>query len=95
MMTVDDRFEIASGLKAEQSLTQIAATIGRSVSVVSREIRRNSAGPGRYRVAAAERAARERRRRPQQRKIDADPVLGARVRADLFRSRTPGRSRDG
>jgi len=33
--------------------------------------------------------ATKRRKRPQVRKIDADPVLAARVKADLFRSQTP------
>lgn len=31
----------------------------------------------------------KRRSRPQTRKIETDPVLQARARADLFRSRTP------
>jgi len=41
------------------------------------------------RPVAAESAARARRRRPQIRKVDADPVLWARVVKDLSRSRTP------
>ena len=88
-LTVEDRIEIAAGVKAGSSLTVIAGSIGRSVSVVSREVRRNSAGQGRYRPATADRLAADRRRRPQVRRIDADPVLSVRVRADLRASRTP------
>jgi IS30 family transposase len=88
-LTFNDRAEIASGLKAGHGVRRIAADIGRNRSVVSREIRRNSAMTRGYRPVSADSAARRRRSRPQARKIDADPVLSARVRADLRRSRTP------
>jgi len=42
-----------------------------------------------YGPVTADSAAKGRRCRAQVRKIDADPVLAARVRADLRRSRTP------
>jgi len=38
---------------------------------------------------SADSTAKARRTRPQRRKIDGDPVLGARVKADLRHSRTP------
>ena len=41
MLTVQDRAAIAKGLKEGCSLRRTADRIGRSVSVVSREIRRN------------------------------------------------------
>ena len=41
-MTVSDRVEISTGLKARWSLRRIAAHVDRRPSVVSREIRRNS-----------------------------------------------------
>ena len=41
-MTVGDRVEIASGLKAGWSIRAIAEHIGRCPSVVSREVRRNT-----------------------------------------------------
>ena len=87
-MTVQDRAAIAKGLKEGCSLRRTADRIGRSVSVVSREIRRNGGKCG-YQPVTADVKAQKRRSRPKTRKIDADPVLKARVLADLKRSRTP------
>ena len=88
-LTFSDRAEIATGLKAGQGVRRIARDIGRSPSVVSREIRRNATRTRGYRPVFADCAAERRRSRPQSRKVGADPVLGPRVRADLRRSRTP------
>jgi IS30 family transposase len=67
----------------------IGERIGCDHTIVWRERRRNTkAGKG-YRAAAVDSAARARRSRPQTRKVDADPVLWARVVKDLSRSRTP------
>lgn len=57
--------------------------------MISREIRRNRCASGQYRAATANKLATARRARAQDRKIDADEVLSARVRADLKASRTP------
>ena len=40
-MTLSDRIQIESGLYAKRTLKQIAASMGRSVSTISREIRNN------------------------------------------------------
>ena len=88
MLTVQDRAAIAKGLQEGCSLRRTAGRIGRSVSVVSREIRRNGGKCG-YQPVTADVKAQKRRSRPKTRKIDADPVLKARVLADLKRSRTP------
>ncbi|AFA71264.1 integrase catalytic region [Gordonia polyisoprenivorans VH2] len=88
MLTLADRAEIATGVKAGWSVTAIASHVGRCKSVISREIRRNSTATG-YWVVAADSRATQQRARPQVRAIDADPVLAARVRADLRVSRTP------
>ncbi len=89
-VTLEDRAEISAGLKAGWTVTRIAEDLGRSKSVISREIRRNNAsGIGGYRPAVADQRAADRRKRPQTRKIDRNPTLLARVRADLRRSRTP------
>jgi IS30 family transposase len=88
MLTVADRAEIATGLKADWSVRRIARHIGRAPSVVSREIARNSTKSRGYRLHADCRAER-RRSRPQRRKVAADPVLAQRVLADLRMSRTP------
>lgn len=87
MMT--DRSGIArGGVDQGWSLRRIAEQIGRDVSVVSREIARNRRSCG-YQPVSADVAAQRRRARPQTRTIDACPVLGARVLADVARSRTP------
>ena len=88
-LTFGDRADIATGLKAGHGVRRIARDIGRDPSVVSREISRNATRTRGYRPVPADCAAERRRRRPQARKIDADAVLAARVRADLKRSRTP------
>lgn len=77
-------------MKAGWTVTRIAEDLGRSKSVISREIRRsNVSGSTEYRPASADQRAADRRKRPQTRKVDRDPMLLARVRADLRRSRTP------
>ncbi|WP_255555827.1 IS30 family transposase [Tessaracoccus palaemonis] len=88
-LTAHDRAEISTGLKAGWGIRRIAVHIDRAPSVISREIRRNSTKTCGYRVVRADVEAQRRRRRPQTRKIDADPVLRARVMGDLKRSRTP------
>lgn len=85
---MEDRTEIATGVKPGWLVTAIAAHVGRCKSVISREVRRNCTTTG-YRVVAANTQAAAARTRRQARAIDADPVLAARVRADLKASRTP------
>jgi IS30 family transposase len=67
-----EREEIAVGLAAGLSCREIAARLasGRSASTVSREARRNAVR-GRYRAVPAQRAARERARRPKAAKLAA------------------------
>lgn len=89
MLTVSDRAEIATGLKAGWSITAIAAQLARDKSVISREVRRNTTKTCGYRVVHADRQAGRRRARPQLGKVAADPVLTARVLADLRRNRSP------
>lgn len=89
VLTAADRSEISTGIKAGWSLTAIAAHIGRCRSVVSREVARNSTKTRGYRMVHADVAAQRRRARPQPGKVGSDPVLRARVLADLRRSRTP------
>ena len=65
MMTVSDRVEISTGLKAGWSVRRIAAHIDRAPSVVSREIRRNSTRTLGYRLVTADCRAERNRSRPQ------------------------------
>jgi IS30 family transposase len=89
MLTVGDRVEILAGLRAGHTLTAIAARVGRSVSVVSCEVRRNSLKTRGYQLVHADNAAAARRSHPQTGKIAGNEVLAARVLADLGQSRTP------
>ena len=89
ILTIGDRVEISTGLKAGWSVQAIARHLGRAPSIISREIRRNQTKTLDYRVVTADCAAERRRRRPQPRKVATNPTLEARVLADLARSRTP------
>lgn len=88
-LTIEDRTEISTGLKAGWSITAIADGLGRDKGMISREVRRNCTATRGYRPVTAHKNATQRRRRPQQRAIDADQILKTRVLADLKRSRTP------
>jgi IS30 family transposase len=74
MLTEIDREEISRGIVEGLEVQVIAVRIGRSPSVVSREIARHGGREG-YRAVAAQRAATQQRSRPKTRKIDADPGL--------------------
>lgn len=89
MLTAVDRAEISTGLKAGWTLTRIARHIDRATSIVSREIARNSTKTRGYRMVTADVAGQKRRSRPPARKVALDPVLRARVLADLKQPRTP------
>jgi transposase, IS30 family len=70
---------------------QIAACIGRDPATVSRELRCNlSPSPRRYRALSAHILARERARRPGQRKLVAGSPLRAEVAAGLRAGWSPG-----
>lgn len=88
-LSCSDRADIAVGILAGKSDREIGADLGRDHTVIWRERRRNSTKTRGYRPVSADCAAERRRCRPQARKIETDPVLAARVRADLARSRTP------
>ena len=73
-LTLTEREEISRGVAADQSLRQIAATLNRSPSTISREIQRNG-GDGKYRAAQADKAAWERACRPKSCKLAGSPWL--------------------
>jgi IS30 family transposase len=66
----------------------IAASIGRSESVVSREIDRHG-GRAKYRAHLADEEAKQSRERPKDRKIDDDPRLRERVISDMRKNWSP------
>jgi IS30 family transposase len=59
-----EREEISRGLAGGQSLREIALSLGRAPSTISREIRRHG-GPEHYRASTADAAAWQRARRPK------------------------------
>lgn len=63
-LTLEEREEISRGIAADQSIREIAASIGRSPSTVCREISRNG-GRRLYRASDADSNAWERARRPK------------------------------
>jgi IS30 family transposase len=87
-LSLEEREEIAVGRARGEGVREIARRLGRSPSVVSREVRRNASQRG-YRASTAHRRARDRRRRPQQRLLDGELVLRERVLADLRHGRSP------
>ena len=89
MLGVDDRAAIMAGVNAGLSQVRIAHLIGRSPSVVCREIARYTGPDGEYRAEEASKAARAARRRPKKRLLDLDEVLRDRVIADLSQGHTP------
>ena len=69
--------------------TRIAHLIGRSPSVVCREIARHMGPDGQYRAEEAGKAARAARRARRSRLLDCDEVLRRRVISDLSEGHTP------
>jgi transposase, IS30 family len=87
-LTLEDREDISRGLAKGLENKDIAASLGRDESVVSREITRHG-GRDAYRAWKADATARESRSRPKERKIDADPELRERVTGDLKKGWSP------
>ncbi len=72
-LTLPERETISRGLASDTSLRQIARTLGRAPSTVSREVRRH--GRRRYRAADADRQAWARGRRPKRCRLATHPAL--------------------
>lgn len=88
LLMMTDRAAIVLGLRDGCSVGEIGRRIGRCLSVVSREVCCNR-GELAYQPVTADVKAERRRARAQTRKIDASPVLCARVVGVLRRGRTP------
>ena len=87
-LSLDEREEISRGLAADESLRCIATRLRRSPSTISREVDRNG-GRRRYRALRADRAARDRGRRPKPAKLAADPLLRLVVADKLAKKWSP------
>ena len=88
VLSLADREEISRALASGAGQKDIAISIGRCESVVSREIARHG-GREKYRAHTANAKARSSRERPRCRKLDADPVLRERVTGDLRKAWSP------
>jgi IS30 family transposase len=81
-LTLAEREEISRGLAAARSIREIAATLGRAPSTVSREITRGG-GARTYRAAEADAQAWERTRRPKPCRLATSPTLQGIVASKL------------
>jgi transposase, IS30 family len=84
-----EREEIALGLARSESMGQIAARLGRSVSTISREVTRNRDRRGRYRASIPYASAYERASRPKPAKLRVNVALRWRVEQDLGKKYSP------
>ena len=87
-LTLAEREEISRGLIAKVSLRSIGRDLKRSVSTISREIKRNGGSSG-YRATASDQAAWDRALRPKTCKLACHPVLARAVSAKLRRKWSP------
>src|SRR5687767_9647331 len=88
-LTLAQREEIALGRARGDSIRAIAALLGRSPSTVSRELRRNADGLGRYRATTAHALAYHRACRPKLGKLVQNLELRGKVEADLAKKYSP------
>ncbi len=87
-LTLSEREEISRGSTTTQTLREIATTLNRSPSTISREIKRNG-GYDNYRAAKADQAAWDRGHRPKQCKLACHPMLKYIVATKLNRKWSP------
>jgi IS30 family transposase len=87
-LSLEERVEIRVGLEAGRSMRAIAAGLGRAASTVCREVNANG-GRGGYRPVGSHRRAHWAAQRPKPTKLGANPVLCARVIAELERLWSP------
>lgn len=88
-LTQDDRIEIADGLDRGERVKDIAERIGKTYQSVYSEIARNRKPDGSYQPWYAHSQAYQRRRRPKQRRLAADPELREIVAKKLSRKWSP------
>lgn len=99
-LCLEEREEIRAGIERRESAHEIARTLGRDPSTISREIKRNN-GRSYYRAALAQRRCDRKRRRPKPFKLMANRKLGMEVEKGLRLGFSPAaiaalmRARDG
>jgi len=88
-LTFAEREEIAIAHARGQGVRQIAHSLGRSPSTISRELARNVQGTKGYRATTAHALAYERASRPKAAKLVTNLVLRAKVEKDLEKKYSP------
>ncbi len=88
-LTLAERIVIADLHRDGSTLTTIATELGRAVSTISRELRRNCDREQRYLPNAAQRIAISRQARPRERRVVSDPGLAKVVSALLTKKWSP------
>jgi transposase, IS30 family len=88
-LTLAQREEIALGRARGDSIRAIVGLLGRSPSTVSRELRRNADGLGRYRATIAHALAYHRACRPKPARLVQNLELRGKVEADLAKKYSP------
>ena len=88
-LTFAEREEIALAHARGQGVRQIAHSLGRSPSTISRELARNVEGAKSYRATTAHALAYERASRPKPAKLATNLVLRAKVEKDLEKKYSP------
>jgi IS30 family transposase len=88
-LTFTEREEIAIAHARGQGIRQIANSLGRSPSTISRELQRNIEGTKSYRATTAHALAYQRASRPKRAKLATNLVLRAKVEKDLERKYSP------
>ncbi|SNY93744.1 Transposase and inactivated derivatives, IS30 family [Cohaesibacter sp. ES.047] len=87
-LTLSEREEISRGLITQMSLRAIARSLQRSVSTISREVRRNG-GTKNYRATLSDAAAWDRAHRPKPCKLAGNDYLCRAISAKLARKWSP------
>jgi len=87
-LTLSEREEISRGIAADFSVREIAESLGRQPSTVSREINRNG-GYSHYRATEADEAAWERAKRPKPCKLACNRTLRYKVERKLQQNWSP------
>ena len=87
-LTLAEREEISRGIAAENSIREIARTLGRAASTVSREVGRNG-GRVHYRAVEADKSAWSRGKRPKRCKLALNWRLAQLVAAKLQKNWSP------
>ena len=88
-LTLAEREEIGLARARGESMRDIAGSLGRSPSTISRELSRNADGLGRYRATSAHALAYGRASRPKPAKLATNLRLRAKVEADLAKKYSP------